>query len=97
MHWFGKYGIINVFRFEVWTGFRETLVRIAGVQGTTRPSIERKLTIVMAADNGVIAEGESVGLSCDNPGCGKYASPQGWLIALMSEKAGSDFLVADME
>ena len=38
---------------------QETLVRIAGIQRTIHPQIEKKLTIVMAADNGVISEGVS--------------------------------------
>ena len=75
---------------------QETLVRIAGVQRTTRPSIERKLTIVMAADNGVIAEGVSQSDYHVTTQVVENMLHRRATIALMSEKAGSDFLVADM-
>lgn len=75
---------------------QETLVRIAGVQRTTHPSIERKLTIVMAADNGVIAEGVSQSDYHVTTQVVENMLHRRATIALMSEKAGSDFLVADM-
>lgn len=76
--------------------FQETLVRIAGVQRTVKPQIQKKLTIVMAADNGVVAEGVSQSdyhvttQVVDNMVHHKAT------IALMSDYGGSDFLTVDM-
>lgn len=75
---------------------QETFVRIAGVQRTTAPCIDRKLTIVMAADNGVIAEGVSQSDYHVTTQVVENMLHRRATIALMSERAGSDFLVADI-
>lgn len=75
---------------------QETFVRIAGVQRTATPCIDRKLTIVMAADNGVIAEGVSQSDYHVTTQVVENMLHQRATIALMSERAGSDFLVADI-
>ncbi|MFR7475730.1 nicotinate-nucleotide--dimethylbenzimidazole phosphoribosyltransferase [Frisingicoccus sp.] len=75
---------------------QETFVRIAGVRRTTAPCIDRKLTIVMAADNGVIAEGVSQSDYHVTTQVVENMLHRRATIALMSERAGSDFLVADI-
>lgn len=75
---------------------QETLVRIAGVQRNVQPRIQKKLTIVMAADNGVIAEGVSQSDAHVTAQVVENMLHQRATIALMSENAGSDFLVADI-
>jgi nicotinate-nucleotide--dimethylbenzimidazole phosphoribosyltransferase len=75
---------------------QETLVRIAGVQRTVNPSIEKKLTVVMAADNGVVAEGVSQSDYQVTTQVVENMLHRKATVALMSENAGSDFLVVDM-
>lgn len=75
---------------------QETLVRIAGVQGSIHPEIDRKLTFVMAADNGVIAEGVSQsGYHVTTQVVENMVNHKA-TITLMSKYAGSDVLVVDM-
>ncbi len=75
---------------------QETLVHIAGVQRSVRPQIQKKLTIVMAADNGVIAEGVSQSDYHVTTQVVDNMLHRRATIALMSEMAGSEFLVADI-
>ena len=75
---------------------QETLVRIAGVQRTVRPQIQKKLTIVMAADNGVIAEGVSQSDYHVTTQVVDNMIHHKATIALMSDYDGSDFLTVDM-
>lgn len=76
--------------------FQDTIERIGGVQRRVQPDIRKKLTLVMAADNGVVSEGVSQSdyhvttQVVDNMVHYKAT------IAIMSEYCGSDFLVADM-
>lgn len=76
--------------------FQETVVRIAGVQRKILPDIRKKLTLVMAADNGVIREGVSQSDYHVTTQVVKNMIHHKATIALMSEYYGSDFVVADM-
>ncbi len=75
---------------------QETMVRIAGVQRSLRPEIGRKLTFVMAADNGVVAEGVSQSDHHVTTQVVKNMVQHKSTITLMSEYAGSEVLVVDI-
>jgi len=75
---------------------QESLVRIAGVQGSIRPEIDRKLTFVMAADNGVVDEGVSQSDYHVTTQVVENMMHHKATITLMSEQADSDVLVVDM-
>lgn len=75
---------------------QDTWSRIGGIRRSVTPQIDKKLTIVMAADNGVIEEGVSqsgadiTAKVVENMTYGISA------VTLMSEHAGSDVLVVDI-
>lgn len=75
---------------------QDTWCRIGGIRRSVTPQIDKKLTIVMAADNGVIEEGVSqagadvTAKVVENMTLGISA------VTLMSAHAGSDVLVADI-
>ena len=74
----------------------QTFIQIGGIQRTLHPNIEKKLTLVMAADNGVVEEGVSqsdyhVTTQVVENMVRKKAS-----ISIMSQYGGSDYLVVDM-
>ncbi len=75
---------------------QDTWCRIGGIRRSVTPEIDKKLTIVMAADNGVIEEGVSQSGAditekvVENMTLGRSA------VTLMSKQAGSDVLVVDI-
>lgn len=75
---------------------QDTWRRIGGIRRSVTPQINKKLTVVMAADNGVIEEGVSqsgadiTAKVVENMTFGLSA------VTLMSKQAGSDVLIADI-
>ncbi len=75
---------------------QDTWCRIGGIRRSVTPQIDRKLTIVMAADNGVIEEGVSQSGADITAKVVENMTKGLSAVVLMSEQAGSDVLVADI-
>lgn len=75
---------------------QEAVVRLAGMQRTARPLIDRRAVVVFCADNGVVRQGvtqcgqEITALVADNMGRGRSA------VCLMAKHIGADVLPVDI-
>ena len=76
--------------------FQEMIVRIAGAEKTVHPHIDRKLTFVMAADNGVVGEGVSQSDHHVTTQVVENMTKDKATIAIMSKFQRSDFRIIDM-
>lgn len=74
----------------------ELAIKIAGISGQARPTVERKAVIVLAADHGVAAEGVSAYPQAVTPQMVQNFLRGGAAINVLARRAGARVVVADL-
>jgi len=74
----------------------EAVVRLAGMQGTPWPRIDERVVLVLAADNGVLAQGVAQTPAEITAVMAGYIAQGRSAVGLMAKEARADLIVADL-